>query len=258
MTAHIAALRRHPIKGFTPEALTQADLEPSQTFPGDRLFAVENGPSGFDPDAPAWTPKQKFTVLAAIPRVALARTAFDTETNGLTATAPNCPDFQGRLDAEEGRAGFAAWLAHLLGDDVRGELRVLAAPGHRFMDHPLGQVSILNLASVRDLEQKVGRPLDPLRFRANIYVEGWPPWVENQWEGRELMVGFARAKVYKPIVRCAATHVDPETGEADVDLVKALFDAYGHMLCGIYVHVTDGGRVCVGDACTAPAPVPAP
>jgi len=66
------------------------------------------------------------------------------------------------------------------------------------------------------------------------------------------MVGFARARVYKPIKRCIATHVDPITGERDMDLVKALFDNYGHMNCGIYVHVTDGGRVSLGDACTAP------
>jgi uncharacterized protein len=66
------------------------------------------------------------------------------------------------------------------------------------------------------------------------------------------MVGFARAKVYKPIVRCAATHVDPTTAEPDIDVTKALFDNYGHMLLGIYVHITDPGRVSVGDAVTAP------
>ena len=252
MDAMVAAMFRHPVKGFTPEPLTSARLEAGAPFPADRLFAVENGPSGFDPAAPAFVSKQKFAVLAAIPRVAKARTAYDDATGQLSAQADGQPDFAGDLNSTAGAEAFAAWLTALLGDDAKGPLKVVQAPGHRFMDHPLGHVSIINLASVRDLEAKVGRPIDPLRFRGNIYVEGWAPWVENDWAGRELMVGFARAKVFKPIVRCAATHVDPQTAEPDMDLVKALFDNYGHMNCGIYVHITDGGAVTVGDVCTTP------
>ncbi len=252
MTGHIAAIFRHPVKGFTPEQLKHADLAKGENFPCDRLYAVENGPSGFDPSAPGWISKMKFTVLAAIPQVALARTEYEEATATFRATAPGQPAFAGRLDEPAGRAAFAVWLKSLLGDEAQPDLKVVQAPGHRFMDHPKGHVSIINMASLRDLEAKIGRELDPLRFRGNLYVEGWPAWVENDWADRELMVGFARAKVFKPIVRCAATHVDPTTAERDLDLVKALFDNYGHMNLGIYVQVTDSGRVSVGDAATAP------
>ena len=257
MTGHIAALYRHPVKGFTPERLDQAQLTVGGPFPCDRLYAVENGPSGFDPAAPAYIPKQKFTVLMSIAEVAKARTRYDEASGVLMATAQGQPDFSGSLQQAQGREAFAAWLTALLGEEARGELKVLDAPGYRFMDHPQGHVSIINLASVRDLEAKIGRPVDPLRFRGNLYVEGWPAWVENDWEGRELMVGFARAKVFKPIVRCAATHVNPDTAERDMDVVKALYDNYGHMNLGVYVHVTDSGRVTVGDAATMPSLEPA-
>ena len=257
MDAHIAALRRHPVKGFSAEPLTYADLTTGQCFPCDRMFAVENGPSGFDPAAPGHISKQKFTVLAALPEVARVRTAFDEASGVFRAQTAGHPDFEGRLADAAGCAALEAWLTAYLGDGAQGTLKVVQAPGHRFMDHPLGHVSIVNLASVRDLETRLGRSLDPLRFRANIYVEGWPAWVENDWTDRELMVGFARARVFKPIVRCVATHVDLETGERDVDVVKALFDNYGHMHCGIYVHVTDGGRIALGDACTTPQEVAA-
>lgn len=254
MSGHIAAIFRHPVKGFTPESLAHVDLAPGQGFPADRVWAVENGPSGFDPDAPAWMSKQKFTVLAAIPKVAAARTRHDDATGVFTAEAAGRPTFAGRLSEPAGREAFAAWLtAFLEPDDLRGPLRVVEARGDfRFTDHPLGQVSIVNLASVRDLSQKMGAELAPLRFRANLYVEGWPAWAENDWEGRELMAGWARTRVYKPIVRCAATEVDPATGVKDLDVVKALFDNYGHMNCGIYVHATAAGRVGLGDAITAP------
>ena len=98
--------------------------------------------------------------------------------------------------------------------------------------------------------------IDPLRFRANLYVEGWPAWAEHDWAGRSLMVGWATAEVFKPIVRCAATDVDPTTAVRDIDLCKALFDLYGHLHCGVYVQVTSGGDVGLGDAATTPERVP--
>jgi len=248
MDARIASLYRHPVKGFTPERLTAATLEAGACFPCDRLYAVEDGPSGFDPQAPDHVSKMKFTVLARIPAVAKARTAYDEATGMFAARAEGAPDFAGDLRTAAGRAGLEAWLSDLLADDIRGPLKVIEGPGaHRFMDSRSGYVSIVNLASVRDLGQRIGRELDPLRFRANLYVEGWPAWAENDWTGRTLALGDATAEVLKPIVRCAATHVDPTTAERDADLVKALFDNYGHMFCGIYVNVTQGGAVGEGD-----------
>lgn len=254
MNGHVAAIYRHPVKGFTPERLEHVDLIVGEGVACDRIFAVENGPSGYDPAAPAFLPKTKFTVLMNIPRVAAARTRYDEATGMLQAEAAGAPGFSGSLKDEAGREAFAAWLGELLGDDARGPLRVVeAAGGFRFTDHPRGEVSIINLASVRALSQKMGVELDPLRFRANLYVDGWPAWAENEWTGKPLMAGWAKAEVFKPIVRCAATHVDPITAERDLDVVKALFDNYGHMNCGIYVHVTAAGRVALGDAVTAPA-----
>jgi len=253
MSGHVAAIFRHPVKGFTPESLAHVDLAPGQGFPHDRTYAVENGPSGFDPEAPAWVTKSKFTVLAAIPQVARARTKLDDASGVMTAEAPGLPTFAGRLTEPAGREAFAAWVTDLIGEDAHGPLRVVDARGaFRFTDHPLGQVSVINLASVRDLSAKMGVELDPLRFRGNLYVEGWPAWAENDWVDRDLMVGWAQAKVFKPIQRCAATEVDPSTGERDLEVVKALFDNYGHMNCGIYIRMTTGGRVGLGDAVTAP------
>jgi uncharacterized protein len=250
MEALITGMFRYPIKGFSAEPLSQADLVPGRAIAQDRRWVVENGPSGFDPAAPRYVPKMKFAVLAAHPVVASARTRV--EGTDLSASAPGHPDFRGDLGAEAGRNGFAGWVAGLLGEDAHEGVRVLEAPDYQFLDHPAGHISIVNLASVRDLEARIGQPVDPMRFRANLYVEGWPPWVENDWKGRSLLVGFARTTVFAPIVRCAATEVDPQTAEKDMPLVEHLFNQYGHRDCGIYVQVSHGGTVRVGDACSTP------
>ena len=246
-TGRIASLWRHPVKGFTPERLASASLVAGGFFPCDRIYAVEDGPSGFDPAAPAWTPKMRFTVLAKIAEVARARTAYDEASGVLVASAEGRPGFSGDLTAPEGRIAFAAWLEDFLGEAASGPLKVFQVPGHRFTDHPSGYVSIVNLASVRDLEAKIGRPIDPLRFRANLYVESWPAWIEEDALNAEARLGPVRARVFSPITRCVATHVDPATGERDMDVVRALHDHYGHLHCGVYVEVLEGGTIGEGD-----------
>ena len=250
MSGTIANLYRHPIKGFTPERLEAATLTAGAYFPCDRIYAVEDGPSGFDPDHPAFISKSKFTVLAKLPRVACARTIYDDASSQITISAPKVESLTADLTEDDGRKALANWLARFLGEDVRGPLKVLpCAPDHRFTDDPTGHVSIISLASVRDLEARLGVPIDPLRFRANIYVEGWPAWWEMDQKGQALRFGEALLEVTKPIIRCAATHVDPGTGLRDLDLVKALFDAYGHQYCGVYAKIVQGGTIAIGDAC---------
>ncbi len=247
----IAALYRHPVKSFTPEPLDHADLTAGAHFPGDRLYVVESGPSGFDPAAPTHIKKMKFAVLARMPRIAAVRTEWDAETGVLRARREGQPDFEGDLETEAGREAFAAWLEPALEDTPHLPFHVVRAPGaHRFMDTPASHVSIVNLASVRDLEARTGRAIDPLRFRANVYVEGWAPWAELEMTGATISVGGAVLEGVGRIDRCAATHVDPATGERDFELVGALRDLYGHIDCGQHTAVVQGGRLAVGDALT--------
>lgn len=252
MTGRVAALARHPVKGFTPEPLKSVTLSAGAHFPGDRLYAVEDGPCGFDPETPEHIKKTAFTVLARLPQVAAVRTRWNEDEGTLTAWHADFGEITADLDGEAGRSVFAVWLSAVLGDAVRGPLKVLAAPdGFRFMDSRTGFVSIINLESVRDLEAKTSRKIDPARFRGNIMVEGWPAWSELEMADRKLTIGGASLTGIKPITRCAATHVDPHSAQRDLDVLKALFDHYGHVLFGLYARVDAGGTVSVGDAAQA-------
>lgn len=249
MEARITSLYRYPVKGLSPEPLGRAALTQGRYFPGDRLFAIENGPSGFDPQNPEHQPKIKFLMLMRNERLAALRTRYDDASDTLTIHEGDRQAASGNLASPEGRLTLEAFFRRFMPQELHGPPKVLAAPdGFRFTDNRRGFVSLINLASVAALETAIGAPVNPLRFRANVYLQGWPAWAELDLVGRELDAGAGvRLKVSKRIQRCAATDVDPDTGTRDLSIPRTLMKTLGHVDCGIYAEVMEGGAIAVGD-----------
>jgi MOSC domain-containing protein len=256
MAATLQSLYRYPVKGLSPEPLARAELAAGAYFPGDRLYAVENGPAGFDPAAPAHQPKTKFLMLMRDERLAALHTRYDDATSTLTIRGDGREAVSADLSTKDGRLAVEAFFRRFMPKELRGPPKVLAAPdGFRFTDSRRGFVSIINLASVAALEDAVGAPVNPLRFRGNLYVTGWPAWHEFDLVGREVAVGpSARLKIIKRIERCAATNVDPDTAMRDRSIPATLLRRFGHTDCGVYAEVTAGGTVAAGDALGEPQP----
>jgi len=253
----IEAIYRYPVKGLSPEPLARVALAPSETVPGDRLYAIENGPSGFDPAAPAYLSKQHFLMLMKNERLASLRTRFDHATHTLSIAAVashHAPalarggEVTGDLRTAGGRAAIERYFAEFCASELRGPPKILHAAGHSFSDVARKVVSIINLASVAAIETMVGAPVDPLRFRANVYVDGWPAWSELDLVGKSVTVGRdVRLKIVKRIVRCAATNVDPSTGRRDLEVPQTIMKNCGHADCGIYAQVMSAGEIAAGD-----------
>ncbi|MEA3021909.1 MAG: uncharacterized protein QOK01_761 [Alphaproteobacteria bacterium] len=244
----VKSIYRYPVKGLSAEKLPGTVLAPGQTVPADRLYAIENGPSGFEPAAPAYLPKNRFLMLMRNERLARLDTHFDDATHLLTLRAGGREAARGDLRTPAGRQAIEAFFAGFCADELRGPPRVLHAPGHSFSDVAKKVVSIINLASVAEIETLVGTPVDPLRFRANLYVEGWPAWREFELIGQVLSIGAqARLKVVKRIMRCAATNVEPGTGIRDLTIPATLTRSFDHADCGIYAEVIAGGPIAAGD-----------
>ena len=68
-----------PGEGAEPERLSQVTLTPRASLPCDRAYAIENGPSDFDPQKPQYFPKIRFLELMRNARLAALRTSFDED-----------------------------------------------------------------------------------------------------------------------------------------------------------------------------------
>jgi uncharacterized protein YcbX len=243
----LQSIFRYPVKGLSPEPLARTRLAEGQTVPADRLYAIENGPSGFDAADPGYLPKSRFLMLMKNERLAHLRTRFDDASHELRIEADGREAARGDLRTPEGRAEIEQFFAGYCSDELRGPPRVLSAQGHSFSDVAKKVVSIINLASVAAVEDAVGSPVHPLRFRGNVYVTGWPAWHEFDLIGQEIGIGpRARLKIVKRIVRCAATNVDPDTGIRDLAIPHTLIREFGHADCGVYGEVVTAGEIEAG------------
>ena len=250
--ARIDSIYRYPVKGLSPQRLERVALTPGHTLPADRLYAIENGPTGFDPAAPSYFPKNRFLMLMRNEQLAALRTDYDEASHVLTIEWEGREAARGDLRTKDGRLAIEAFFRRFMPKDLNGPPKVLDGQGpsgvaHSFSDVAKKVVSIINLASVTAVETASGAPVDPLRFRGNLHVSGWPAWREFDLLDSEIAIGNVTLKVVKRIVRCAATNVDPATGIRDLEIPKTLLKTFGHADCGVYAEVLTAGEIAPGD-----------
>lgn len=250
---HIAGLYRYPVKGLSPEPLQRVKLTAGETVPFDRAYAIENGPGRFDSNAPRHLPKIIFLMLMRDERLATLRTAFDPASEALTISRDGKQLVRGQLTTVLGRQLIEQFLAAYMQTELRGPPKIVCAPGHSFSDVSAKCVHIVNLATVRELERTLGRAVDPLRFRANLYVDGAEPWSEFRWLDKEIQAGPVKLTVFARTSRCAATNVDPSTGARDMAIPAHLMRTWQHQDFGVYAKVANDGEIAVGTALTADA-----
>jgi len=245
--ARVDSLYRYPVKGLSGEWLKSVLLTPDATFPMDRAFAIENGPSGFDVSAPTWQPKIKFLCLMRNAKLAALETNYDDASGTLSVLKGGVPMVEASLKTDAGRAAIEYFFQDFMGREARGPVKVLESPGHSFSDVAAKVAHIVNLETVEDLSQSIGKEVHPIRFRANIYLTGWKPWAEFDLIGKTIRAGGADMKIMKRVVRCAATEVNPETAERDIDIPEAVWRKTGENDLGIYARVISAGKISPGD-----------
>lgn len=253
---HVAHLYRYPIKGFTAQPVDAVDLRAGGGFPGDRMFALARPDGPYSESDFVPLPKRQYFMLMKDERMAGLTTHLDVDTLVLTIRVRDHIVLTADLTTAEGIDALRHFYARTL-DLPAGSLPTFAhQDGYNFTDSAkssrmlMNSLSIINLASVRDLERRIGKPVDPLRFRANVYLDGLEPWEERSWLDREFTIGGVTLHGVEETTRCAATEVDPSTARRDIPLPRLLVENYGDDVLGIFGEMITDGRIAVGDAVT--------
>ena len=160
----------------------------------DRRFAIAKAATYIDPARPQWLPKTSFFMLMRDKALAQLHTHFEESAGTLTIRKGGEVLAQGSLVETSGRASIDAFFRRFLNDAPGAPGRLVEAPGHSFSDASrkpgsttLKYLSLLNLASIRELEKVVKVKIDPIRFRAKFPFGRSPRLGRTRmgWEGNQ-------------------------------------------------------------------------
>jgi len=267
---HVVALYRHPVKGFTPEKLPALTVQADGRIAGDRVLAFRfaDAATPEERDGRDYWPKSKGLALETFPGLAALRLGYDDAARRVRIDHQGQTLVEAGLD-EDGRAALVDAVTAFVLDSP--DAKRLQRPGRlplalvgdgesaRFQDRGRGYVSVHSEASVAALGAALAQEVDDRRFRSNVVIGGVDAWDELDWQG-EVTIGEVRFATAGPIVRCLATHANPDTGERDASVLKTLTGSVGQeeptlgrllILPGVSGAVGDtsgvGGTIRVGD-----------
>ncbi|TJZ90022.1 MOSC domain-containing protein [Paracoccus gahaiensis] len=253
MTAHLALIRRHPIKSVGGEGLDEVTLQAARRLPGDREWAVltEAGERHAlshqtDGQPDRWLPKSCF--LRGVVSADLQAVTGGWSEGRLTLSHPR----HGSLDLDPATEGarLIDWLRPLWPQGAPAPSRLVRGAAI-WTDQKWPWISILSLASLRDLESRTGQSFGTHRWRGNLWVEGWAPFAERDLIGQSLRIGAVEFRIAAHVGRCDATSANTDTGQPDIDMVATLDRLYGHTDFGVFAEVVTGGPLRLQDQVSA-------
>ncbi|WP_308636330.1 MOSC domain-containing protein [Paenibacillus silvisoli] len=232
----LAAINRYPVKSFGGEALQSSRIE-SYGLYGDRSHAfIDETKEGWD---------RYFTARTA-PAMLHYNASLSVEEPGVAVDR-----FPGlRISAPDGRS--MKWDDALLQEIQPLSSKKLSLLAHTPQSLDLlavdaASILIITDSSLRKLEALWDKPLDPLRFRANMLLtleDGLSD--EYGWLGKQLTVGSVRLQVDEFCERCSLITIHPESLERDPSLLRTVNEQL-QLNFGVYASVKQTGQVRVGD-----------
>jgi uncharacterized protein YcbX len=227
----IKALFRYPVKSMAGVAVDRASLG-WHGLNGDRRFAVRRleDQSGFP-----WLSASRLPELLLYKPIGASEVDKDLPTHVRTP------------DGNE---------LEIRSDDLRHEISrrhgspvELVQLKHGIFDE--AAVSLINVATVRAVEREADRPLEIIRFRPNVLLDsaGTEPFAEDQWVGKTLRFGTdendSAVSITMRDPRCVMINFDPETAEADANVMKAALRLNANH-AGVYATVIRSGELHIG------------
>jgi len=252
VSARVAWISFCPVKGLALQQLDACELTEAGVA-GDREFFL------VDDEGRLVNSKGLGALQQIVPR-------YDAESESLSLEFPDgttlaqAVDFDGKLEARfydvtfDVRVVDGPW-SEAISDFAGRDVRLVRAPGQAQDRRRSGAATLLGTGSLRAMARLLGVDgVDGRRFRMNFGIDGLAEHEEDEWLGRRVRLGEAVVVPQGNVGRCAVTTQNPETGEPDLDTLKALVtyrrevETTEPLPFGVYAAVAQPGRVCVGDS----------
>jgi uncharacterized protein len=263
----VESLWRYPVKSMRGTEMPEVFMGFSGIY-GDRCFALKNSAArkGF----PYLNANVQQTMLAYQPQ--FRHPERSSTPPNLTEAASIAPGVTpANADAEDMNLDIVTpsgkivsvddpELLKLLGEGLSETNQLKLVRSDRALTD-CRPVSLISLATVRQLETELGFPLDKRRFRGNIYInftsdEGG--FAEDKLVGRRLRIGSnTTMMVLERDPRCKMISLDPDTGEHNPEVFRKVAQAHDNF-AGLYCAVLVEGLLRKGDSIeldeTSPTP----
>ena len=260
--ATIKQLFTYPIKGLTPQAMSEFALTAGHGIKGDRAFALMFADNMEAAQIPAenapWMSKKYLAVQNDWPLLAALECHYQPETTVLTVQRQGVAVLSAETNTAAGRDRISSFFTEYLAaieptkEARHPQLAPLRLVGDssgetRYPDRQPVHISLLSQATLDQLTDIAHQNIDVRRFRPNIVLEGVSAWSEFELIGQQFQLGTALIEVTARIGRCVNVEVNPQTGDRDIPLLSLLQQEFGHAQTGVLAKIINSGRVKIGD-----------
>jgi uncharacterized protein YcbX len=257
MSATISSINYCPVKSVSFQSIDRCEIKKNIGIVGDRIFAFAKD-LNFDqaklfeknPDER----KGKWNkVLTLKNSPVLNKYNFEFKDEKLTLTFKNKEILTIDINQLSDRQVLSNKITELE-DSLKQPIVLMDNRDLPFFDTSISNkvdfinsVSLLNIQSINDFQQKIDKKVEISRFRGNICIDGIKPWEEREWIGKIIKINNVSFKVEKNIPRCVAINLKPTTDDSSLNLLQSLKKTYDHFEMGIYLTALDDGEIGVGN-----------
>ena len=253
MNCTISSINYCPVKSVSFQSIQLCNIKKNLGMTNDRIFAfsriIDLEKAKLIEKIPNERNLNNFLTLKNSP--VLNKYNFVYENNRLTLTKNNIDIISITTDNQNERLLLSNRLMELEESLIK-PIFLLKNSNFPFYDTShsnkiFNSMSLINLNSIKDFENKIGKKVEFQRFRANFYVDGIEAWEERNWIGKIIKIQNVSFKVEKNIPRCVAINLKPKTDENTLNLLQSLKQTYNHFDMGIYLTSLSDGNIEVGN-----------
>ena len=253
MNCRISSIHYCPVKSISFQNINSCEIKKNLGIDNDRIFAFSRNVDLEKAKLIEKDAKERklnnFLTLKNSP--VLNKYNFIYENRKLTLTSNNKDIISISADNPNERLLLSNKLMELE-NSLPQPISLLKNKDYPFYDTShsnkvFNSMSLINLNSIKDFENKINEKIQIQRFRANFYVDGIEAWEERNWVGKIIKINNIAFKVEKNIPRCVAINLKPKTDDNSLNLLQSLKKTYNHFDMGIYLVALDDGKIQIGN-----------